>query len=390
MTMKTDDELIDDFVRTRNLKQSSKQIYTSTINLYTKFNNASLIELLKEAEHEEEESIRWKKRTLKKRLINFRSWLTENYRKNYVKSTMTRIITIYKHYEIEVHDLPPINNKNFIESEPITFKELPDHELIKVALKIAKPLLRAIILFQTSSGCARHEALSITIQDFIDATSDYHNENNIYDVIKVLKNRDDVVPTFRLKREKTNKYYYAFCSPEAVTEMINYLLTITKPLKPENKFFDIHKGSVVRLFSQLNEELGAGKAGTYNRLRTHNMRKFHSTRLDEDGLSRDVIDALQGRGKNATRDAYFLENPDKLKELYMQHMHCLTINLDVNNLDLKSPEFVKLETELNEKTQIIKNYEDEFEKINNRQDKLEKLVLRNIDDSRLSKLNKLI
>lgn len=390
MTMKTDDELIDDFVRTRNLKESSKQIYTSTINLYTKFNNASLIELLKEAEYEEEESIRWKKRTLKKRLINFRSWLTENYRKNYVKSTMTRIITIYKHYEIEVHDLPPINNKNFIESEPITFKELPDHELIKVALKIAKPLLRAIILFQTSSGCARHEALSITIQDFIDATSDYHNENNIYDVIKVLKNRDDIVPTFRLKREKTNKYYYAFCSPEAVTEMINYLLTITKPLKPENKFFDIHKGSVVRLFSQLNEELGAGKAGTYNRLRTHNMRKFHSTRLDEDGLSRDVIDALQGRGKNATRDAYFLENPDKLKELYMQHMHCLTINLDVNNLDLKSPEFVKLETELNEKTQIIKNYEDEFEKINNRQDKLEKLVLRNIDDSRLSKLNKLI
>ena len=390
MTMKTDDELIDDFVRTRNLKQSSKQIYTSTINLYTKFNNASLIELLKEAEQEEETGIRWKKRTLKKRLINFRSWLTENYRKNYVKSTMTRIITIYKHYEIEVHDLPPINNKNFIESEPITFKELPDHELIKVALKIAKPLLRAIILFQTSSGCARHEALSITIQDFIDATSDYHNENNIYDVIKVLKNRDDVVPTFRLKREKTNKYYYAFCSPEAVTEMINYLLTITKPLKSENRFFDIHKGSVVRLFSQLNEELGAGKAGTYNRLRTHNMRKFHSTRLDEDGLSRDVIDALQGRGKNATRDAYFLENPDKLKELYMQHMHCLTINLDVNNLDLKSPEFVKLETELNEKTQIIKNYEDEFEKINNRQDKLEKLVLRNIDDSRLSKLNKLI
>lgn len=58
----------------------------------------------------------------------------------------------------------------------------------------------------------------------------------------------------------------------------------------------------------------------------------------------------------------------------MQHMHCLTINLNINNLDLKSPKFVKLETELNEKTQIIKNYEDEFEKINNRQDKLEKLV----------------
>lgn len=74
----------------------------------------------------------------------------------------------------------------------------------------------------------------------------------------------------------------------------------------------------------------------------------------------------------------------------MQHMYCLTINLDVNNLDLKRQEFVKLETKLNEKIQIIENYEDEFEKINNRQDELEKLVWGNIDDSRLSKLNKLI
>lgn len=107
-------------------------------------------------------------------------------------------------------------------------------------------------------------------------------------------------------------------------------------------------------------------------------------------MIRDVIDTLQGRGKNATHDAYFLENPDKFKEPHMQHMYCLTINLDVNNLDLKRQEFVKLETKLNEKIQIIENYEDEFEKINNRQDELEKLVWGNIDDSRLSKLNKLI
>ncbi|WP_280634320.1 hypothetical protein [Methanobrevibacter oralis] len=36
--------------------------------------------------------------------------------------------------------------------------------------------MRAIILFESSSGC-----------DFIDATSEYHNSNNIYDVIQQLK-----------------------------------------------------------------------------------------------------------------------------------------------------------------------------------------------------------
>ena len=49
-----------------------------------------------------------------------------------------------------------------------------------------------------------------------------------------------------------------------------------------------------------------------------------------------------------------------------------------------------MESELNEKNEAIKNYEDEFERINNRQDELEKLVLGSIDKSELAKLNKLL
>ena len=40
-----------------------------------------------------------------------------------------------------------------------------------------------------------------------------------------------------------------------------------------------------------------------------------------------------------------MENPKHLKEKYIQHLDCITINMDVNNLDIKSPEFVKLENE---------------------------------------------
>lgn len=40
-----------------------------------------------------------------------------------------------------------------------------------------------------------------------------------------------------------------------------------------------------------------------------------------------------------------MENPKHLKEKYIQHLDCITINMDVNNLDIKSPEFVKLESE---------------------------------------------
>ena len=72
-------------------------------------------------------------------------------------------------------------------------------------------------------------------------------------------------------------------------------------------------------------------------------------------MSMDEIDELQGRGKDPTRTSYFLEDPLHLREKYIQHMNAITINLDVNNLDIKSPEFVKLETEnrVQAKTQNI-------------------------------------
>ena len=179
--MSMDNEtILKDFTTTRNLSKGSTYVYRDTIRVYTEYQNKTLYELLKEAEMEEEKGIRWKNRKLKKRLLNFRKYLQEKYYQNTVKTHFSQILTIYKHYEIEIHDLPQTSTKNLKEPTPISFKDLPDKEIIKKALKISNPLMRAIILFEVSSGCAKRETLNITIQDFIDATSEYHNSNNIY------------------------------------------------------------------------------------------------------------------------------------------------------------------------------------------------------------------
>ena len=57
-----------------------------------------------------------------------------------------------------------------------------------------------------------------------------------------------------------------------------------------------------------------------NRIRSHMLRKFHASRLYNDGMSIDKIDALQGRAKDNTHKAYFKESPEQLKELYIKHM----------------------------------------------------------------------
>ena len=95
----------------------------------------------------------------------------------------------------------------------------------------------------------------------------------------------------------------------------------------------------------INNKLGLGKAGAYNRFRSNMLRKFHASQLYNDGLGMDEIDELQGRAKDQTRTSYFMENPLRLREKYIDHMSAVTINLDVEKLTVKSPEFLHMEME---------------------------------------------
>ena len=235
MNMK-DKELIEEFQQIRRLTKSSMNTYTSAFKIYKEYNEKTLCELLKEAEQEEDKSIRWKHRKLKKRLIEFRGYLYDNYLRNSARTLFSKIITLYRTYEIEIHELPRISEKNINTPSPITYRELPNIEIIRDAVEIANPLMKAMIVFMSSSGTARRETLNLTIHDFIEATKDYHNTDNIADVLNFLHKRNDIIPTFYIRRQKTDKYYYAFCSPEATSEIVNYLLT-RKKLKNESPLF---------------------------------------------------------------------------------------------------------------------------------------------------------
>ena len=355
MNMKTTKDLLTDFQYTRNLKDNSIIRYATAINLYENFNEMNMIDLLNEAEHEEEQGVRWKYRQLKKRLLNFRTYLNQHYKKNYAKSTLSKIITVYNHYELEVHKLPRVSSKNYIEATPITYADLPDKEIIKKAYELSDNFMKALILFMTSSGCARNETLNITIKDFITATSDYHHKNNILDVLDCLKDTSDVVPTFKIKRSKTSKYYYTFCSPEAVKEIVNYLLSERIEilegkqkalwLNDDDKLFNKGIQTITMNFIDLNDTLQLGKKGTYNRLRSHMLRKFHASALKNHGMDKYDVNSLQGKGLNSTDEAYFFDDPKVLKEKFLEHLEAVTILGDVDVVSIKSPEFIVLENE---------------------------------------------
>ena len=321
-----DQILLNDFVKERNLSSRTKHGYKDSLKKYTSFHNNSLVNLLNEADHEEENGIRWKNRRLKQRLIDFRIFLYENFMITTAKVHFQRILTIYRHFEIEIHELPKISVKSCKQSKPITFEDLLTKEIIRNAVEIANPVMRALILFMSSSGCARRETLNLTIQDFIDASYEYHRKKDILEALNILNELDNVVPTFRIRRQKTNKFYFTFCSPEASNEVANYLLN-NRELVSNDRLFKINLDYLNNNFVKINNELGIGKVGTYNRFRSHMLRKFHASSLynAENGLSLEEIDALQGRKKDSTHSSYFMENPKNLKKKYMNSLDSIKI-----------------------------------------------------------------
>ena len=98
------------------------------------------------------------------------------------------------------------------------------------------------------------EILSLSVRQFIKACKNYHNGGSIDSVLNTLSRRNDIVPTFYLKRIKTQKYYYTLYSPEATSSIVKYLKT-RKNLKLDDKLFDFTAQTLSNRFQQINDDI---------------------------------------------------------------------------------------------------------------------------------------
>ena len=308
-------DLFEVFCSNRNIKDSTIKSYRSAILKYESFHKVAIKDLIGEAMMDEENMVPLKNRHIKNRLLNFRSYLLDSELSiNTVKTYFSRIKTFYRHFEIE---LPYLNDIKFDGEYLSSYYDLPARGDIRKVCSISSNAFRALVLFISSSGCAKVETLSLTVGDFVKAIDEYHDGGSIDDVLNCLIGRRDIVPAFYLKRIKTNKFYYAFCSPEASHHIVKYLIS-RKGLSLDDRLFDFTDSSLIYSFKNVNDNLNMGFVGRYRFFRSHALRKFHASNI---GLSADIVDELQGRGKSKVREAYMKTNPIKLKEIYMGAMH---------------------------------------------------------------------
>ena len=341
----------------RNLKKSTQETYTLPAKEYEKLHKKSLEDLIEEADTEEEERIRLKNRKIKKRLLKYRQYLiNKKLTPLTIKNRITRIRTIYHHFEIELPRLPPVQlqDKDFVR-----FSDIPTIDHIKQVLNsTANKKHKALILFMSSSGTAVNETVNLKIKDFIKATKQYHdNTDDIDEILIQLNKQEDVIPLFEMVRLKTNYPYYTCCSSEATKAIVEYL-RFEDDLTLERELFNYNKGSISNMFKRYNEKMGWDKVRKYSFFRPHALRKFHATTIEEVGLA----NTLQGRKADPITEAYFKKNPKRIKEEYMKHLEKLSINkVKVNVLNDKGMK--ELKKVKNELAETKKKHKEEVNKL---------------------------
>jgi integrase len=186
------------------------------------------------------------------------------------------------------------------------------------------------------------------------------------------------ITMFDMRRGKVEKDFITFISPEASKAVIAYLewrnrspnpsdkrdvveyekrkttpesyLFVAKKINRdylETKNEDMRKltpGTIKDVYKRLNIHTGMSSAkGTYNKVRSHNMRKHFVTTLRNEGCDGDLVKYFVGHTLGGSEDTYYEGNPDKLKDIYAKFVPYLTI---AESIDVSETEaFMKVASE---------------------------------------------
>ena len=213
---------LDQFFEDRNTSKSTQQHYRASVKIYEELNGQSLDSLIEEADIEEENGIRWKKRRIKQRLLDFRNYLYQHRAEGTARQYFADVRTIYKHFEIELQELPTYTSKNIDKTYEMSYEDILTREELIDGYHEANNVVKCIILFASSSGLSKVDIFNQTVRDFIEGCG--LDGDNLQTQLQQLKNQRNLIPCFRGFRQKTNKAYITFCSPEASKHIVQYLI----------------------------------------------------------------------------------------------------------------------------------------------------------------------
>ncbi|MCE7699097.1 MAG: hypothetical protein K8E24_009860, partial [Methanobacterium paludis] len=217
------EEIFQEFCDNRGLSFGTSETYRLALQKYSEYTHKSLDELIQEADDEEEDNIRMRKRKIKTYLNGFKQWLhDQEYAQSYSNQTLVLVRSFYSEFDIE---LPKnLRRKSRRDKKQENFVDLPTMKDVKKSLDYSSPTYKATTLLMVSSGMSRAEICSLTFKHFYEAVGLPKDlMKPIPDLIEKIKNIDNLIPTWKIRRVKTDKPYFTFNSPQATDAILEYL-----------------------------------------------------------------------------------------------------------------------------------------------------------------------
>lgn len=369
------DEILEYMQEILGFSNQTRTGYINSLKKYSEFHNMTLEELIEEAEEDEDNAVKKRKRRINKRIIDFKNHLCETTYKNpingkegqysplTIKTYLKDIKSFYNVYDI---DVPKIRNLPTEQKEG--FDDTISKDMIKSVLRNTTNLKHKVIfLALASSGIDSDTLRKITWNDFFKASEEYHNWGTPQMILKTLKENGEVIPLFHSTRGKTNYEHIFFFSPETVEAICTYGLSL-KTIDENKSIVNMGRAGLTKVFSRANDRLNYGltSAGTRRKFHAHGLRSYFATQLigtSVDGMMVDslMIEFMLGHSIPATTAAYYKKNSKVLKDTYTKILPKLAIE-EVNVRDINSPEYKQLEKQL-EKLQGLGERMDELEKL---------------------------
>ncbi len=324
--------------------KATRKTYATYINTFCECIGKTPSELIDEAIKETREGKLLSERNTVVYLTKFKKCLTEKKKAPKTQGVaLSTIKSFYKSFDIQLSSSMGKNKKRLPLREHQTF--LTKDDVKKLLTHCSNLRMKAIILTMATSGMAKNEILNLRLKDIVFDKND--------------------IGVITMRREKSQIDYTTFISPEATMVIKSYLdernrdphLKVKSPsdyffvtygakLKAGEKITD-KKGSkiapqtFINEFKKLGEDLGYGNGkGFFVKSRSHALRKFFSSTLENAGMPKNKVDFMLGHATSGTDLAYFNTNLDKLKTLYIKFLPYLTFEkeITIRSLDTKDAE----------------------------------------------------
>lgn len=366
-------------LRAAGRKPKTEVSYLTGLVKYMEYTGMTPAELLEEAETEEAQRIPMRKRKSIKSIEGFQAYLEKHGTSpNTARNALNGALSFYRNSYLEIPKL--VVGRRTVEPMPKNNKRL-GKENIKEILKYCDPLEKALVLVGVASGLSAADIINLRVRDFVD---NYDPETGI--------------TTLDLIRIKTKVRFVTFLNPEASNAVRDYLTyrerqpnridderlsqtekqRMTHPngwlfvnkhvpdayldIQPEENYTteeglaiwqerenlrQFNDNSFPHLYAALSAKCQKSTPnGTWNVVRSHNMRKLFKTILTNKGMSHFDADRMMGHKMNAVDSAYNEIYIADMREKYRQHMHWLTIQ---EHVDVSvSPAFIELNDKFDE------------------------------------------